>query len=162
MKTNIFEIIHSEFGTEEFNIVNSKYNLYKSEEGIWEFTIYFDTSSPIKRSEELKKVIDAKPDFEATALLLPDDLKLYEGKIIHQKNGYDYKREEHLSNVYYFEHNSIEELEVKIIEYHKDWIILDIKGKAIINGSNGNDPDSELLIYQTKFNLDEKLKRDVM
>ncbi|MEM7102899.1 MAG: hypothetical protein AAF502_07215 [Bacteroidota bacterium] len=122
MKANIFEIQHTEFSSEEFVISEPKYNLYKSEVGIWEFTISFNTSKALKRSPKLKDLVHAEPNFEATALMDPKDLKLETGKVITQKQGYDYERDEHLSNVYYFSHNSAEELEITIIEYHEDWI----------------------------------------
>ena len=116
MKENIFLITHSEFGDEEFVISDPRYNLYKTEDGVWEFTISFETSKSVKRAKELEDVIDAQPNFEATAIIPSDNPDLKSEKIILQKEGYDYKREENLSNIYYFEHNSVEELEVRIIE----------------------------------------------
>jgi len=162
MKENIFEIKHSEFGDEEFEITESKYNLYKTEDGIWEFTICFDTLKSIKRAKALEGIIDPTPNFEATAILNSNDLTIDKGKIITQKEGYDSNREENLSNVYYFEHNSVEELEINVVEYNAEYLIINAKGKAIINGSNGNNPDSDLFIHLTKFELDKDLERGIM
>jgi hypothetical protein len=162
MAENIFEIKHSEFGTEEFLINSPEYNLYKAEDGFWEFVIAFNTSKSLKRAKELEDVIDAKPNFEATAILSPNDLKLEIGKTIIQKQGYDYERDEHLSNIYYFEHNSVENLEIKIIDVQEHWIIIDAKANAVINGSNGNEPDADLFIHRTKFQLNKELERDIM
>ncbi len=55
MKENIFEINHSEFGVEEFLIDEPKYNLYKSEDGIWEFILSFETSESIKRAKKIRR-----------------------------------------------------------------------------------------------------------
>lgn len=162
MKHNIFEIIHSEFGSEEFEINAPKYNLYKTDDGIWEFTINFNCPKAVKRASELDDIIDAKPKFEATAIIAPSDLHLEKGKTIIQKEGYDYEREEHLSNVYYFEHNSVEELEINILDCEANWILINARGKAIINGSNGDQTDADLFIHQTKFHLDKTLERSVM
>jgi hypothetical protein len=162
MKNNIFEIQHAEFGEETFEIKDPTYNLYKTEDGIWEFIIKFETSKAIKRAEALEEVLDAKPNFEATAILSPKNLKLEAGSVICQKEGYDHEREEHLSNIYYFTHESVENLEVKIIEFHKDWIIITAKAKAVINGSNGHKPDADLFIHKTKFQLDKELEREIM
>jgi hypothetical protein len=155
VKDNIFEIRHLEFGIEEFQITSAQYNIYQTDDNYWELTF------PLKRSEKLKEVIDAKPHFEVTAVLSSDNLKLEAGKTIYQKEGYDYERDEHLSNIYYFAHESIEDVEINIVEFESEWLIANIKGIAIINGSNGNKPDAELSVHNTKFHLDENLTRGI-
>ncbi|WP_303316657.1 hypothetical protein Q4Q34_07580 [Flavivirga abyssicola] len=76
MKNNILEINHLEFGVEKFAITGETYNLYKSDSGIWEFTLSFKTSKPINRAKELERIVDAEPYFEATAILSNNELKL--------------------------------------------------------------------------------------
>ncbi|TGV00533.1 hypothetical protein [Flavivirga rizhaonensis] len=159
MENNIVEINHLDFGIEKFVITEEAYNLYKSDSGIWEFTLSFKTSKSIDRAKELEVLVDAEPYFEATAILSNNELKLNRGNIITQKQGYDYNRDENLSIFYYFDYNSIEELEIELLEVTKDFIIANVKGKTVINGSDGNNPDSELSISKTKFMLDKKLKR---
>ncbi|HQU85643.1 MAG TPA: hypothetical protein PKY59_21085 [Pyrinomonadaceae bacterium] len=158
-KESVFEINHSKFGTEEFHIVSAKYNIYRVADNIWEFVVSFKTDKSLLRTKELEKLLDAKPNFEAAVLLSSGDIELKEGKSIFQKEGYDYERDENLSNIYYFEHNSVEELSIDIIELSKEWIALNINGKAIIVGSNGVNPDANLKIVNTKFYLDNNLFR---
>lgn len=159
MENNILEINHSEFGVEKFEITEPTYNLYKSESGIWEFTLSLKTSKSINRVKELKELVDAEPYFETTAIMSESELKLVEGNTITQKQGYDYDRDENLSIFYYFDYNSIEDLEIELLEVTEDYIIVNIKGRTIINGSDGNNPDSDLFIGKTKFLLDRKLER---
>ncbi|KXX71143.1 hypothetical protein [Flammeovirga sp. SJP92] len=162
MKENIWEIKHLEFDIEEFKIKDAKYNIYKGEDGVWEMTICFEESTPIKRDKELEKIIDPVPNFEATALLTADTLELKVGRKIYQKEGYDNEREENLSNVYYFEHSSVEELEIELLDVNETWMKANVKGKTLINGSNGNLPDADFLIQNTIFKLDKTLERSVM
>lgn len=159
VKENVFEINHPKFGTEEFHIVSAKYNIYKFADNVWEFLVSFKTDKSLLRAKELEKLLDAKPDFEAVALLSSDDIKLKAGKKIFQKEGYDYERDENLSNIYYFEHNSVEELSIDVIEISNEWNALNITGKAIIVGSNGSKPDADLKIVNTKFYLDTNITR---
>jgi hypothetical protein len=161
MKEGVLEIRHTKYGPEEFVISDPRYNIYQSEDGIWEFTIQFETEKCIKRAKEFADLIDAAPEFEATAILSPDSLELAQGRVITQKSGYDEEREEYLSNIYYFDHNTVEELEIRILEYRSDWLVLEVKGKALINGDNGFEPDAELLIYRTRFALDKELRRGI-
>ncbi len=161
MKENLLIINHDEFGEEQFSIAEAKYNLSKPDDEKWEFLVSFITNGALKRSEELEEVVDTRPHFEAAAILPLDALELYNGRIISQKEGYDYEREIYLSNFYYFAHDSIEKIEIELIEVKENWVIASIKAKAVINGSNGNDPDATLLITPTKFMLDKNLEREV-
>jgi len=162
MKKNIFIIVHSEFGTEEFEIKNARYNLHNPEGDIWEFTLSFDTGTAIKRADKLLEIIDARPNFEATAIIAPNDLDLHKGRVIYQKEGYDEDRQEILSNIYYFEHESVDDLRVEIIETRENEILANVTGKGIINGSNGNEPDAEFVLKEVSFIHDKDLFRDVM
>ncbi|MDR6784988.1 hypothetical protein ABIE26_003686 [Pedobacter africanus] len=162
MKKDIFVILHSKFGAEEFEIKNARYNLYNPEGNIWEFTLSFDTSAAIKRADKLEKVIDVKPNFEATVIIPPNDLDLQKGRLIYQKEGYDYEREEILSNIYYFEHQSVDDLRIEIVEIKEDKILANVTGKGIVNGSNGNEPDAEFILKEVSFTHDKELFRDVM
>jgi len=159
MNEDIFEIIHLKFGKEEFCIVSPKYNLYSPADNIWEFLVSFKTGKPLIRAKELDRLIDARPDFEAAVVLSSDNTDLKAGVKFFQKEGYDYKREENLSNIYYFEHNSVEEISIDVIEITNEWIALNITGKAIITGTNGIKPDGELKIFNTKFYLDKNMTR---
>lgn len=160
MESNLLLIEHMEFGIESFRVDSARCNLYKNENGIWEFVVDVSTNEAVKRSEKLKDVIHAKPNFEATAILPTDNLALVAGKIIVQKKGYDYSRDEHLSNIYYFNHNSIEDLRIEFIEVTDDWIDAQLTGQAIINGSNGNQPDAKISL-RAKFKRDKELKRGI-
>lgn len=159
-KPDILFFEHKEFGGEQFQVGACNYNLYQSDDGAWEFVIEVSTTHELKRSSELEKVIHPKPHFEATAVLVSDDLELTKGRIITQVEGYDRTRQENLSNIYYFAHESVEDLRVEILEVAKDWIVAKVTGSALINGSNGTKPDAKLGV-KTKFLLDSKLRRGV-
>ena len=161
MKENIFEIKHSKFGVEEFQINSARYNHYQTDVDYWELVFYLEANNPIKRSEKLIEVIDAKPNFEVTAISFIENFTLEAGKTIYQKEGCDYERDEHLSNVYYFAHESIDNVEIEIVKIEKELLVANIKGIAVINGSNGNKPDAELNVYNTTFHLDKSLTRIV-
>lgn len=158
---NILHLNHAELGKEEFSIVNPRYNLYQSEDGIREFVIAFETDRAIKRVKELEEVIDPLPNFEATVLMPSGTAKLIPGSKLLQPEGYDYQRDEHLSNFYYFSHDSVEALEVEILEAIGDNLRITVKGKTIVNGSNGNEPDTNLLIESVVFRYDKGLERGV-
>ena len=162
MKKDIFVIVHSEFGTEEFEIKNARYNLYNPEGDIWEFTLGFDTGRAIKRANQLLEIIDAKPNFEATAIISSNELDLQKGRIIYQKEGYDEDRQEILSNIYYFAHESVDDLSIEIVEITENEILANVTGKGIINGSNRNGPDAEFILKEVRFIHDKKLFREVM
>ena len=159
MESNILEINHSKLGVEKFKITTPTYNVYTSEDGTWEFTIHFTTSETIHRVKELEEVIDAAPYIEATSVLSKEEIPFKKGTRIFQKHGYDYDRDENLSILYYFAYNAIENLTIQILEIGKDEITINMKGDTIVNGSNGNHPDAEITLHNTKFLLDKKLQR---
>jgi hypothetical protein len=162
MGKDIFIIAHSEFGMEEFEIKNARYNICEAEENIWEFTLSFDTQAALKRADKLEAIIEAKPNFEATAILASNELDLWEGRIILQEEGYDEEREEILSNIYYFSHESVDDLRIEILAVNKDEILVNLSGKGIVNRSNGNEPDAIFTLNAVKFIQDKKLTRGVM
>ena len=159
MTPNILEINHTKLGVEKFKIATPTYNLYKTEEGIWEFTIHFTSSETIQRVKELEDVIDPLPNVEATAILSENEITLRKGTIIHQEHGYDYDRDENLSVLYYFSHNSIENLSIELLEVEKESIIVTIKGDTIVDGYADSEPDAQIYIYNTKFLLNKDLQR---
>ena len=157
MENNILEINHFKFGIERFVIDKPKYNLYKSKSGAWKIILSFTTSKAINTSKALEELVFADPYFEAI-ILLNNNLTLKRGNVT-QKQGYDYENDENSTIFYYFDYQSIEEIKIKLLEVTKDFIIADIQGKTIINGSNGNNPDAELSIRKTTFMLDKKLNK---
>lgn len=160
MQTGLLSIEHMEFGLEQFKIDDARCNLYKDDDGVWEFVVSVSASKAVKRSSELEDVVNAQPNFEATAILPESELELVVGKVIAQKEGYDYKRDENLSNIYYFSHNSIEDLRIELLEVTDDWIEAELSGQAVINGSNGNEPDAKISL-RTKFKRDKELRRGI-
>ena len=151
-------ILHEEFGEELFHIENAKYNLYEVEKDRWEFVIYIETDTAIKRSKELEKIVHAEPTVEVTAILNSTESKLRETMTISQKSGYDYSRDEYLSNIYYFSHETVEDFRFEILELKEDYLIAKMEGNCVINGSNGLKPDSKISTT-TEFKLDKNLKR---
>lgn len=162
MNKDILEIEHSKFTKEQFYIDKMRYNLYLTEGGILEFVIGFESSDALQRDQELALAVDAKPDFEATALLETNKTALTSGDMIEQQEGYDYNREEVLSNFYYFGHESIENLTIEILEARPGYIVVNLSGETIVDGSNGNDPDAKLTLKEVRFNLDKNFQRGVM
>lgn len=148
------------FGLEQFQIEEALCNLYLHDDGVWEFVINVSTGEAIKRSSELAEIIDPNPNFEATALLSKSDIELHPGKEIFQEAGYDYSRDVNLSNFYYFNHNSIEVLTIRLIEVTDDWIDAEVTGSVIINGSDGINPDSKISL-RTRFKRDTDLRRGI-
>ncbi len=159
-KQDELTIQHEEFGEELFHIENAKYNLYEVEKKRREFVIYIETDYPIKRSKELEKVVHAKPTMEVTAILNSAKPKLTETMVISQKSGYDYSRDEYLSNIYYFSHETVEDFRFEILELKEGSLIAKMNGICVINGSNGLNPDSKISTT-TEFKFDKNLKRTV-
>ena len=153
-------IRHEEFGEELFHIKSAKYNFYEVKKNRWEFVIYIETDKAIKRAKELEKIVHAEPTIEVTAILNSDKPELTKAMVITQKNGYYYERDEYLSNIYYFWHETVEDFRFEILEINENSLIAKMDGKCVINGSNGLKPDSEILTM-TEFKLDKDLKRTV-
>ncbi|WP_196888989.1 hypothetical protein [Aureivirga sp. CE67] len=161
MNKNKLEIIHSEFGIEEFEINKPIYNIYKSSDS-WELVLYFKCDKAIKRSKKLEEIIDVKPNFEISFTLDDENLNLEKGTTFFSLEGYDYDKDEYLTNLYYFEHNTIDNLKLEVLEKKNNSLTVNIEGEAIINGSNGNKPDSKLKVVNLEFILDKKYNRTIM
>lgn len=157
---DILTIEHMKFGTEKFKVASAACNLYQDADGTWEFVVSVHCKEALLRSKELEEVVHAKPNFEATTVLSPDQLELTKGRVIAQEAGYDYKRQLNITNIYYFSHESIENLRIELLETTDEWIDAKVSGDAIINGSNGTRPDSKISV-RAKFKRDNKLKRGV-
>lgn len=162
MQENILTILHKEFGEEQFLITNAQYNIYESEEGFWEFLITFETKKALKRAKALEEIIDVHPNIETAIVLSKAETKFEEGKRFFQEDGYDNNRDEYLTNIYYFGHETVENLEVKIIEVEKKWIKAELQGEAVINNYAEGKPDVKLNITPTKFILNKKLERSFL
>jgi hypothetical protein len=154
----VLSIRHSEFGLEKFRIQDARCNLYQGDDGIWEFVFKVQSSDALLRSKELDQTSDGKPHLEATFVLPDDKIELSEGRSIYQPDGYDRIRDENITNLYYFSHNSIEELRVELITVTTDTVDARLSGEGVINGSNGTRPDSKFSLQAT-FTRDPTLER---
>ena len=161
MDKNIFEIRYVKYGVEEFEMIEPEYNLHKTDDGSWEFIVCFEKAKVIKRVKELEEVIDAEIHFEVTAVISADDLELKVGKVITQKEGYDYKRDINLSNIYYFEHEPVENLRIELVEVSQNYIIINLIAETVISDYRSGKPDAKLYIEKGKFNLNKKRIRGV-
>lgn len=154
MESGVLVIHYPGAGEDKFSVDEARFNLSQSDEGIWEFVINVTTDKALARSKHLEMIDDPQPNFEATALLKPDNLALPAGKIITQPKGYDPKRKEILSNFYYFSHESVEDLKVSILDSEADWIEAEVEGKVRLKGE-------ARIELRTKFQRDPSLKRGI-
>lgn len=159
MEENILTIQHKNFDEEKFEVIDAEYNIYQNEDKIWELFLIFDTDKPLKRDKKLESVLNAEPNFGASILLDKNEIKLTENKTFFQKSGYDYEREEYLTNFYYFSHETIENLEVKILEIQKYGMKAIVKGEVIVNDYGSNEPDAQINITANFF-LNKDIERD--
>lgn len=74
--------------------------------------------------------------------------------------GYDYERGENLSNLYYFSHNAIEDVRIKLVDVTDEWIDAELTGETLINGSVGTKPDSKISL-RARFQRDKGLRRGI-
>jgi len=154
MQENLLIILINELGEEQFEIVNAAYNIHQSEDEIWEFIIVFETGKSLKRIQELEEIIDAQANFEASIVLKKNQIEITKNKVFLQTSGYDEKRDENLTNFYYFAHYSIENIEVQ-----KNWIKAELKAETTVNNYVRGKPDAQLIITTTKFFLNKGLER---
>ena len=145
-------------GEERFQIEEATYNIVETD-GCIEFTISIECGEAIARVADLEEVYDPDIAFEATALLQPGERELKAGQIIRQHEGYDHKREENLSNMLYFSHEAIDELEVHIHSVEKDAIIATVSAVTTIDG---DEHDARMLLENVRFVHDPELERGVM
>lgn len=156
MENDILYIDHQEFEEERFPIITAEYNLYEAESGIWEFGVFIETGEAIKRDDELKSLVNVSPNLEAVVVFKGAKPELKVGDILTQKEGYDYERDEHLSNFYYFRHSSVEPLKIEIIEISEDHILAELQGKTVVNSYTEPDTDVSL---RTKFKLNPEFQK---
>jgi hypothetical protein len=145
-------------GEERFQITEATYNIVDAD-GFIEFTISIECGEAISRVAELEEVYDPDIALEATALLQPNERELKAGQIIRQHEGYDHKREENLSNMLYFSHEAIDELEVHIHAVDKDGIVATVSAVTTIESG---EHDARLLMENVRFVHDPELERGVM
>lgn len=170
MNQFILYIEHQEFGKEQFQIAtDARYNIYNAVEkeeyeeeeedipDIWEFVFYFRTEAVLLEGKGLEGH-NARPNVEATVLLTAATNQLEVGQVLTQEQGYDYEREEHLSNVYYFNHSNLENLQVEILEITAEDILVRLQGASCISGSNGSATDA-VLKAQLRLRKDENFER---
>ncbi|MGH1334788.1 MAG: hypothetical protein ACRBFS_01575 [Aureispira sp.] len=170
MEQNILYIEHQEFGKEQFKIaLDARYNIYNAVDeeeyededepmpDLWEFVFYLRTEAVLLEGKGLEGH-NARPNVEATVLLTSVTKALAVGQVLTQEKGYDYDRDEHLSNVYYFNHSNIENLQIEILEMTADDLLVQLEGAACINGSNGNAVDA-VLKAKLRLRKDEGFER---
>jgi hypothetical protein len=160
MKPDVLYIEHIHDGLEMFKVVTGRCNLRKAEGEVWEFTVVVQSGEAIQRSEELARVQNTKPHFEATAILQPHDLALKPGRVITQMDSFDRIRQVNLSNYYYWGHDSIVGLKVELIEVSDDWIDALITGTVVVHGFSIDNPEARLSV-RTKLRRDNELRRGV-
>jgi len=158
---NVLIIKHQNDEEEIFEMLNPLYSLQDENDGIWEFTIFFENTKPITRAKEFEEIIDVDIIFDATVLLAADNIDLKVGKTMFQEEGYDYNRDINLSNFYYYEHNNIEAVNIEIVKVHNDYLILNINAKTIINCCKNNKPYADLIIKNGKFMFTKEPLRSV-
>lgn len=162
MNPNIFRMTHHKYGVEEFEINDARYNLHNKNDGVWKFTLYFGTFKSLIRHDDPDEIfLDYMPNFEVTALLEESDLDLKVAKRIVQKESWDDKRKENLSNIYHFEHAGIEKVEIELVKVENNSIFVNIKAIGLVYGTNGNSPDTDFWVENTRFVFDETLTRGV-
>ena len=154
MKPGVFYIEDGEGGIEEFGIGDSKWNLYKHQDGTWEFVVQVKTDKDIKRSESKEEVFgNSKPSFNATAILKPSETTLKKGQILTQKESYDKNRDLNLSWFTYGGGGSLEHMKIELLEAKED--ILELKVTGYFEG------DKEKIALRARFKKDPELKRGV-
>lgn len=157
--TNTLIIRHDDFKEESFLLKSAHFNHYTVENSdLTEFVIKLEIKEAITRDPELESVFNAVPNLEATAVIKSSDFKLEKGMKIFQEFGYDNEREENLSILYYFQHNSIENLEIEVLEINGSNIKAKVSGVSAINSGNWQEPDAKIII-ETTFTRDENLRR---
>lgn len=152
-------IKHKDFEEEAFELKSASYNFYEVEDSdLLEFVIKIEIEKAISRDAELESAFNALPNIEATAVMASSSFKLEKGTKIFQEFGYDEEREENLSILYYFAHNSIEKLEINILDIENSSIKATVSGVSAINSGDWQNPDARFQL-ETRFIRDEELRR---
>ena len=151
--------LHVEFGREQFEIDTARFNIYRSDDGVLEFTVYV-TAGSCTLASELQDVASGSPWFEATAVVAEGDSELHSGKVIVQTEGYDSARHLNLSNMFYLSHNNVEELRIEVHSTSEEIIDASLTGSCVINGSLLTQPDARFSL-RSRFILDRDMWRGV-
>lgn len=152
-------IKHDDFAEESFALQSATYNYYQVEDSdLMEFVIKVEVEKALSRDPELQSAFNANPNIEATAVIPVSAFKLEEGTRIFQEFGYDSDRDENLSILYYFAHNSIEQLEIKVLELEETSMKAQVSGVSAINSGDWQKPDASIRL-ETTFRRDPDLKR---
>lgn len=155
------DFISKEFGSEQFAIKNQQYNFYPVDDDLWELSFQLHSAKELVRDKELKEVLDALPNLEATVLVPEHQIDLYQGQHFYQQSGYDYATDEYMTNFYYFEHETIEHLEIELLLLGENSITAAIQGEVNINNNRSNEPDARIKVLTT-FRLNDAMERGVM
>lgn len=148
--TNQLQIAHQAFENECFEIKSATYNYYKIENSdCIEFVFKIDLENEIHRDKTLQESFPGLPDLEVSAIIQSSDFTLEKGTKIVQAFGYDEERQENLSVLYYFSHNSVENLQLEIVACNESSIKVHIKGESAIHSGDWQNPDAT--IYATTW-----------
>ena len=152
-------IKHDDFAEESFTLKSATYNYYQLEDSdLMEFVIKVEIEKALSRDPELQSAFNSNPNLEATAVIPSSSFKLEKGTRIFQEFGYDNDRDENLSVLYYFAHNSIEQLEIKVMELNDTSIKAQVSGVSAINSGDWQKPDAHIRL-EANFSRDPNLKR---
>jgi hypothetical protein len=156
LTNDLLYILHDRHGLETFRAGDARCNL-KRTDGAWEFTLVAKGIEPVQRPEKLKELVDARPNFEVTAILPPDNLELKPGRVIIQKDSFDFTREETLTAFYYFAHETIENVRIELLAVTDEWIEAKVTAVATIYAFS---PDTKIALI-TRFKRDPDLGRSI-
>ncbi|MDO4878630.1 MAG: hypothetical protein Q3966_04960 [Neisseria sp.] len=114
--------------TSAYSVETAEYNLYQ-DGGVWEFLLYLDMRLQPPEGDPDYFAPD-HVNIEAAAVLPENALDLHAGRVLEQKEGYDYVRGENLTNLYYFEHGGLENIRVEILAADDNALTLDIRAES--------------------------------
>jgi hypothetical protein len=158
MDRDLLWIEHSAYGVETFCVGVARFNVYRRDDGRWELVLDISTSRDVSRSARLEEMCDrALPHIEAS-LLLHSEPALAKSTVIVQQRGYDAESNENLTQLFYFGHESIEEMRVELVDVANGCIDADVSGLTIVNGSNKGAPDAKFCV-RTRLVHDVRLRR---
>ena len=157
--SDILIIKHKDFAEESFELKSASYNYYEVEDAdLLEFVIKIELEKALSRDPELESAFNSLPNIEATALVSASTFKLEKGTRIFQEFGYDEERDENLSILYYFAHNSIEKLEIQVLDIDANSLKAKVSGESAINSGDWQNPDASFEL-ETSFIRDSDLSR---
>jgi len=155
IETGLLHLFHEE-GVESFSIASAAYNICKEAD-----RTFLVVSVRCRRAtviiQELEDLFHAEPWFEVIVDLADAEADLHEGAILYLSPGYDYVRDEHITNFYYASHMSIEELKIEVLRFDESSARLRIDG---LTGAAHGDADT-LFAIDSEFARDTNLKRSI-